>query len=179
MVEQAEKALPDSVTPKIVGIDILEKAHEVYGKDTLLSINLGLALRCSGQYDRAKQMLLWAVHRASYPINITCILNAAFCDVKSSNYDDAIQLFDAAMQYMSHYHVNGRPTHWADVSGTVSRIILKGDMFMEVQGKMEEPFELVGRAIKYCSKDTEIPSSVRELAELYKSGIISKDTDQI
>jgi tetratricopeptide (TPR) repeat protein len=99
---------------------MLVQASEEYPRDPMIRINRAFALRRSGEYREAAELLLSQAGHVRFEAARVCILNAAYCKVAEGMQSEADRLFEYVMPlYILDQESDATPappgiTNWLD-----------------------------------------------------------------
>lgn len=147
-------------------LELLWEAHTIYGKDPILSVNLGLALQRCGDFKKVTGLLMSVSCAVPEALVKVCYANAAFCEIKAGNSSEAMNLLEHTMDQLTREGGGEEPTDteiWA----------LPGEgIWAEERVVREEPVVSAGRlvacAVEQYSKKGKVSERVFRLAELYR-----------
>ena len=153
------------------GLELLEKAHSIYGKDPVLSINLGLAWYHTGEFEKAREVLASAAaYVAPAYLRIVCFANLAFAAIQSSDFDLAMSMLDSTMiQLKRGTHGQESPSLW-DLPG-IANWVGQGDQMEVSEERPDSALSLIEYAMEHLEEKKQVPDNVRDLAELYRKSV--------
>lgn len=159
-------------------LELLEEAYSIYDKDPLLKINLGLVLQRTGDFQRSTNFLIPPLQISPLPpinstLELVCLANAAFAEMKSGNYEKAIMLLEDVM-----WCINAELTD-DELAENDLTILPERALWVGIDSKdrswvlEEHPgsmsiLPLMEFAVEQYSRTQLVPDSVSKLIALYK-----------
>lgn len=147
-------------------LDLLQKAYTVYSRDTLLNLNLGLALQRAGKYKEAQDILLFVADLIDPVFIRYCLANASFCAIQSGNYSLGINILNSLAELLFEYE-GIKNLKW-DTLPSIAEWVDKESIrekFLDLAST------LITMAIENYPPAEELPPFVELLNKLYINGV--------
>jgi len=150
-------------------LQVLQNAHDLYSKDTFISINYGLALQRAGRWPEAYDLLIGVTPKLAqdaqlpWGLHDSIIANAAVALIYSDRLSEASELLVRLWSNIS--DPSGHLEYW-DLPGVLTWVSDPGGQIVEIG----EPPKTMGRLIRKVLEDAQAVGGVgpAELAALIR-----------